>query len=380
MEGFLGPTQTPIKDLSVIGSESNSIHVQWDLHNRNSINGFKVWYQHQGSPRIVKSQLLQTDIQDYKIRDLDANTQYKVCVEVYRANFTSEPISTCIDAMTSNWHVPVSIGSSIGALLALIIIVVIVLVARLRGNKTHRKMIVNGDVGKSFFSSSETEYSQRFNDYELSEMSGTGAEESYSCPGENQYDIMFRDQYVRVQDHLTTEEYVYPKRSPNSNRVHWHGVHKDPDFENSPHNREDTCNPIQNGDLNKYADMSLQEQSQGTRTDAEFNPVCMSHDSHMTKSQPIKGILVQSNANVGIFIPDDDNFVSDQVAEDTVAADTENGRTHNSVPLVSNTGTPNANGHAHNQDKSSTHTIKRHVSAPGCVERASIQPLTEEEL
>lgn len=48
---------------------------------------------------------------------------------MYR-NDTASPDRQCVDASTTSWHIPVSIGSSIGALLALSIIVLIVLLSR----------------------------------------------------------------------------------------------------------------------------------------------------------------------------------------------------------------------------------------------------------
>lgn len=48
-------------------------------------------------------------------------------------NDTSVPLKECVDASTTSWHIPVSIGSSIGAVLALSIIVLIVLLSRCHG-------------------------------------------------------------------------------------------------------------------------------------------------------------------------------------------------------------------------------------------------------
>lgn len=48
---------------------------------------------------------------------------------MYR-NDTNIPVKECVDASTTSWHIPVSIGSSIGAVLALSIIVFIVMLSR----------------------------------------------------------------------------------------------------------------------------------------------------------------------------------------------------------------------------------------------------------
>ncbi|XP_013379173.1 uncharacterized protein LOC106150739 [Lingula anatina] len=156
-----------LSDVRVVASASSSLDIKWTVNTLNSVTGFVVRHQHEGSQRIIKSTLLEPSISSYVIDDLDANTQYRVCVDVYSKNFTS-PSAVCIDALTSSWHVPVSIGSSIGALLALVIIVIIVMVARFKGSKRTRKFKANGEVGKSFFSSTETEASRNF---EMSEIS-----------------------------------------------------------------------------------------------------------------------------------------------------------------------------------------------------------------
>ena len=54
---------------------------------------------------------------------------YQVCIAMYSGNTTSSK-QTCLDTSTMSWHVPVSIGSSIRAVLALSIIVFIVLLSR----------------------------------------------------------------------------------------------------------------------------------------------------------------------------------------------------------------------------------------------------------
>lgn len=57
---------------------------------------------------------------------------------MYR-NGTSSPDRDCVDASTSSWHIPVSIGSSIGAVLALSIIVLIVLLSRCPSLMRHQR-------------------------------------------------------------------------------------------------------------------------------------------------------------------------------------------------------------------------------------------------
>jgi hypothetical protein len=47
-----------------------------------------------------------------------------------KRNDTTQIIQKCVDASTSSWHIPVSIGSSIGAVLALSMIVLVILLLR----------------------------------------------------------------------------------------------------------------------------------------------------------------------------------------------------------------------------------------------------------
>ena len=61
----------------------------------------------------------------------------QVCLVTYR-NDTS-PLRQCVDASTTNWQLPVSIGSSIGAILALSMIVLIVLLSRCKIPYRYRK-------------------------------------------------------------------------------------------------------------------------------------------------------------------------------------------------------------------------------------------------
>lgn len=62
----------------------------------------------------------------------DVTTIYlcpQICVTMFHGN-ESYPLEECLEASTTSWHIPVSIGSSIGAVLALSIIVLIVLLSR----------------------------------------------------------------------------------------------------------------------------------------------------------------------------------------------------------------------------------------------------------
>ncbi|KAK6166136.1 hypothetical protein SNE40_022900 [Patella caerulea] len=112
-------------------STASSIYVTWETHAQNKafIEGYQVHYQKVASSYVQYSLMLPPSQTSYSIRNLVADTYYKVCVVLYR-NDTNIEDRSCMDAYTTSWHIPVSIGSSIGAVLALSIIVLIVLLSR----------------------------------------------------------------------------------------------------------------------------------------------------------------------------------------------------------------------------------------------------------
>lgn len=128
----------------VSASTASSISVSWSvglpkqpaddggeglLRALSVVTGFQVHYQKVASTYLQHSPRLPRDATSYNINNLVADTYYKVCVVLYR-NDTLGVERQCLDANTTSWHIPVSIGSSIGAVLALSIIVLIVLLSR----------------------------------------------------------------------------------------------------------------------------------------------------------------------------------------------------------------------------------------------------------
>ncbi|XP_076464146.1 uncharacterized protein LOC143296210 [Babylonia areolata] len=128
----------------IASSTASSIYVKWEVGDdsddatlfpadvmvpSNVILGYRVHYQKVASSYVQYSHFLSPSVSSYSINNLVADTFYKVCVVMYR-NDTSSPDRQCLDASTTSWHIPVSIGSSIGAVLALSIIVLIVLLSR----------------------------------------------------------------------------------------------------------------------------------------------------------------------------------------------------------------------------------------------------------
>lgn len=128
----------------VSSSTSSSIQVGWHIKASNLpfVEGFRVHYQKIASTYIQYGPKLSSTDNEYEISSLVADTYYKVCLVVYRND--TAPFRECTDASTTNWQLPVSIGSSIGAVLALSMIVLIVLLSRCqipmryRGQKSKR--------------------------------------------------------------------------------------------------------------------------------------------------------------------------------------------------------------------------------------------------
>lgn len=142
-------TSTPIEEsfvetFGVSSSSASAITMAWHIRSENLpfVKGFRLHYQKVASTYIQYGPQLRPSESEYEIGNLVADTYYKVCLVVYRND--SLPYRECTDASTTNWQLPVSIGSSIGAVLALSMIVLIVLLSRChiplkyKGKKTKR--------------------------------------------------------------------------------------------------------------------------------------------------------------------------------------------------------------------------------------------------
>lgn len=119
-----------METVQVTSSTTSSIHIAWEVSQAMiaHVEGFRVHYQKVSSTYIQYGPMLSVSTVQYSVQNLVADTYYKVCLVMYRND--SQPIRECMDASTTNWHIPVSIGSSIGAILALSMIVLVVLVSR----------------------------------------------------------------------------------------------------------------------------------------------------------------------------------------------------------------------------------------------------------
>ncbi|XP_052791118.1 uncharacterized protein LOC128225122 [Mya arenaria] len=119
-----------VDTFDVLSSSGSSIQVGWKLKAANIplVRQFQVHYQKVASQYIQYGPLLHANEREYEVEHLVADTYYKICLVVYRSNTTD--YRECTDASTTNWQLPVSVGSSIGAMLALSVIVLIVLLSR----------------------------------------------------------------------------------------------------------------------------------------------------------------------------------------------------------------------------------------------------------
>ncbi|XP_074658728.1 uncharacterized protein LOC141911638 [Tubulanus polymorphus] len=135
-----------VQFLELASASATTINIRWAITREFTVNliGAKVHYQRYGSTLVKYSDLLPPESTNYSIDKLLANTNYKICLALYNnSSSVDSPSRHCMDAMTTTWHIPVSIGSSIGAFLALAIIVLIVLMSQCKQrhmtNRVRRK-------------------------------------------------------------------------------------------------------------------------------------------------------------------------------------------------------------------------------------------------
>ena len=136
---MMGTTSLPVPhilhSIDVVSATSNGLHISWSIDSIHypGVEGFRVFYKEAQSLYTQESGILPAQTNDYKIDHLFSGKEYKVCVSVYRNSTT--PVDECILATTTKWHIPVSIGSSIGAFIALAFIVLMVMLARCKAKK-----------------------------------------------------------------------------------------------------------------------------------------------------------------------------------------------------------------------------------------------------
>lgn len=125
-------TEAPIyiDAVEVSSTTTSSVEILWRINTQTMSNvlGYRVHYQKIASSYIRYGPHLSSNTHEYNVQNLVADTYYRLCLMMYR-NDTS-PIQKCVDASTRSWHIPVSIGSSIGAVLALSMIVLVILLLR----------------------------------------------------------------------------------------------------------------------------------------------------------------------------------------------------------------------------------------------------------
>lgn len=121
-----------IENVEVSASKRSSIEILWrsSIQTTANILGYRVQYQKVDSSYIQYGPHLPPLQHVYNVQNLVPDTYYNICLSMLR-NGTSNN-QKCITASTQSWDLPVSVGSSIGAVLALAMIVMLILMIRCR--------------------------------------------------------------------------------------------------------------------------------------------------------------------------------------------------------------------------------------------------------
>ena len=208
-----------LETLEVSSSTASSINVKWSMGRTvfPFIEGFRVHYQKVASTYVQYGPKLGPSQQTYEIENLVADTYYKVCLVVYRND--TNPMRECVDASTTNWQLPVSIGSSIGAILALSMIVLIVLLSRCQIPYKYRKR-------KSKTAGKYDTMSSNFHDdhYEFSETATHGNEDEFTSEMDHEEYGLCEGHEVSRHKHISPDRSILPNGLPR-NHVHPHTGH-----------------------------------------------------------------------------------------------------------------------------------------------------------
>lgn len=119
-----------INAVEVSSTSTSSVGILWNINpdTQSNVLGYRVHYQKIASSYIQYGPHLSPTVFSYTIDNLVADTYYRICLMMLRNDTAT--IQKCVDASTRSWHIPVSIGSSIGAVLALSMIVLVILLLR----------------------------------------------------------------------------------------------------------------------------------------------------------------------------------------------------------------------------------------------------------
>lgn len=121
-----------IENLEVIATRRSSIEILWRTSFTTAVNfsGYRVHYQKIASSYIQYGPRLSPTVHSFEVQNLVPDTYYNICLSMLRNNTSTS--EKCVMASTQSWELPVSVGSSIGAVLALAMIVMLILVIRCR--------------------------------------------------------------------------------------------------------------------------------------------------------------------------------------------------------------------------------------------------------
>jgi hypothetical protein len=121
-----------IENVEVSASKRSSIEILWrsSIQTTANILGYRVQYQKVDSSYIQYGPHLPPLQHLYNVQNLVPDTYYNICLSMSRKGTSNN--QKCITASTQSWDLPVSVGSSIGAVLALAMIVMVILLIRCR--------------------------------------------------------------------------------------------------------------------------------------------------------------------------------------------------------------------------------------------------------
>ena len=129
------PVSSPmVKSYRLVTEHSDKLRAVWKWHRPHAVSKevlrVKVFYQYADQIKLFKQPTRITD--ETTLTNLRANTRYRVCIDVRgQLNDTvARSEQHCLTASTTMWHTSASIGSSVGALLALAIILLMLLVSQ----------------------------------------------------------------------------------------------------------------------------------------------------------------------------------------------------------------------------------------------------------
>lgn len=168
-----------IDAVEVTSTSTSSVGILWNINpeTQSNVLGYRVHYQKIASSYIQYGPHLSPTVFSYTIDNLVADTYYRICLMMLRNDTTST--QKCVDASTRSWHIPVSIGSSIGAILALSMIVLVILLLRWPSSVQWKRRQRSQN-----YNSMSSHFNDDYNDFSESVTMTAGHDEMFSDQSE----------------------------------------------------------------------------------------------------------------------------------------------------------------------------------------------------